>query len=205
MGTLDAGKVANFLITSGPVFSDKSVILYNYVQGKPYAVKEDSWQNVAGTYEFTINGPNGTEKYTLKVKSPSSAQLVGKDTLNTLFNLDGRLLRLGFAPMATPRRQGGGEGTPSPAQTRLSTPPSQQLPASAIRLSGVSSGLMWQGTGLDSLGNTFTWSAVRTKEAEDRTDSVRRKPAPVLGTSLYPFLAYGNKEMPKAENMLIRR
>ena len=33
IGSLDAGKIANFLITSGPVFAEKTVLLQNWTQG----------------------------------------------------------------------------------------------------------------------------------------------------------------------------
>ena len=39
VGSLDAGKIANFLITSGPVFNEKTVILQNWVQGNKFSVK----------------------------------------------------------------------------------------------------------------------------------------------------------------------
>ncbi|HPN59309.1 MAG TPA: amidohydrolase family protein, partial [Chitinophagaceae bacterium] len=70
VGSLEAGKLANFLVTNGPIFSEKTNILYNYVQGIKYNVKDDT--NIAGTYNLTINTPAGEEKYTLDVKSNSS-------------------------------------------------------------------------------------------------------------------------------------
>ncbi len=45
VGSLDAGKLANFLITSGPVFNEKTVIYQNWVQGEKYAPSP----NQAGT------------------------------------------------------------------------------------------------------------------------------------------------------------
>ncbi len=36
VGSLDAGKVANFIITSGPFFAEKTNILENWVQGESY-------------------------------------------------------------------------------------------------------------------------------------------------------------------------
>lgn len=76
VGSLDAGKLANFLVTNGPIFSEKTNILYNYVQGIKYNVKDDT--NITGTYNLTINTPAGEEKYTLDVKSNSSVTMWGK-------------------------------------------------------------------------------------------------------------------------------
>lgn len=77
VGSLDAGKLGNFLITNGPIFSEKSIILQNWVQGIKYTVKEDA-ASVAGTYALTVNTPSGTEKYTLDVKSASSVTMYAK-------------------------------------------------------------------------------------------------------------------------------
>ncbi|MBC7905045.1 MAG: amidohydrolase family protein, partial [Gemmatimonadaceae bacterium] len=52
VGSLDAGKLANFLITTGPVFSEKTTILQNWVQGVKYAVNETGWTSIAGTYNL---------------------------------------------------------------------------------------------------------------------------------------------------------
>ena len=34
VGSIDAGKLANFIITTGPVFEDSTVFLQNWIQGK---------------------------------------------------------------------------------------------------------------------------------------------------------------------------
>ena len=70
VGSLDEGKIANFLITNGPVYSIKSsVIVQNWIQGEKYSVKEEAWTNIAGTYKLTVNTPAGTQNYTLDIKS----------------------------------------------------------------------------------------------------------------------------------------
>src|SRR5262249_48608100 len=50
VGSLDAGKLANFLITSGPIFNEKTTILENWVQGEKYFIKPDAWKTIKGTY-----------------------------------------------------------------------------------------------------------------------------------------------------------
>ena len=99
VGSLDEGKIANFIITSGPVFNEKSVILQNWIQGEKYTVKEDAWTNIAGTYKLTVNTPAGTENYTFDVKSNSSASVYGKDTLSARFTYDGKAVKLSYAKM----------------------------------------------------------------------------------------------------------
>ena len=212
VGSLDAGKLANFLITNGPVFNEKTLILFNYVQGIKYTVKEEN--NIAGTYNLSINTPSGNENYTLDVKSSSSLSMYAKDTLNSKFTFDGKLVKLQYAPMpkrqrpagmpagvdTTQRRPGGGGGFPRGVTGE------QPLPATAARLSGVSNGTEWNGTGIDSLGNPLTWTAKLIKATEAKPDTVKKKDMPVVGKVVYPFEPFGwsEEEKPKQETILIR-
>jgi imidazolonepropionase-like amidohydrolase len=180
VGSLDAGKLANFLITTGPIFSEKTIILHNWVQGDKYGLKEDSWSAVNGTYSLAVTGPGGTKNYTLNVKSATAADVIGNDTVAARLTHDGKLVKLNF-----------GEGRRSRTQNRLS---------------GVSNGNVWQGSGLDSVGNHVTWTATFNKAAEVKTDSTRTRP-PMMGSMgkvTYPFLAYGWDAKPQQETVLFK-
>jgi hypothetical protein len=63
------------------------VILQNWVQGEKYNVKEDAWNDIKGTYNLVIGGAGGTANYVLDVKSNSTANVIGKDTLTGTFSL----------------------------------------------------------------------------------------------------------------------
>lgn len=191
VGSLEPGKLANFLITSGPLFGEKTTIYTNWIQGIRYNVKDGS--TVSGTYALSVNAPSGTENYTLDVKSASSLVMVGRDTMSTKFSFDGKNVKLSYAPQQKRAvRPGMGAST--------------SLPATATRLSGINNGMEWNGTGLDSAGNSFTWTARFVKEAVANQDSSRRKDAPVIGSVVYPFEPFGwtENEMPKQETILIR-
>ena len=213
VGSLDAGKLANFLITNGSIFGEKTMILSNYVQGIKYTVKDE--YNIAGTYSLTINTPAGDENYTLDVKSSSSLSMFAKDTVNSKFTFDGKIVKLQYAPMPkrvrptmpptgadTTRRAGG--GFPGGGFQRGGG--EQPLPANAARLSGVSNGTEWNGTGIDSMGNSLTWTAKLIKLAEPKTDSAKKKDMPVVGKVVYPFEPFGWDEsnQPKQETILIK-
>lgn len=201
VGSLEPGKLANFLITSGPLFNEKTTIYTNWVQGIRYNVKDGS--NIAGTYALTVKSATGTENYTLDVKSPSSLVMYGRDTLNTKFSYDGKIVKLSYAPMTRRQRPGGPEGMQRPGGGMGQA---QALPATATRLSGVSNGMEWNGTGVDSLGNSYTWTAIFQKEAVVKEDSVKKKEVPVIGSVIYPFEPFGwtENEAPRQETILIR-
>jgi len=213
VGSLDAGKLGNFLITNGPLFSEKTIILQNWVQGIKYTVKEDA-ASVAGIYTLAVTTPAGKETYTLDVKTASSVTMYAKDTLNSKFSFDGKQVKISYAPMArrqrpamnpgqmsdTTRRPGGG------FPGRGGAAADQTLPVTATRLSGISSGTEWSGTGTDSLGNPLTWTASLVKAAELKQDSVKKKDIPVVGKITYPLEPFGwdENQQPKQENILIK-
>ncbi|MDB5192297.1 MAG: amidohydrolase, partial [Segetibacter sp.] len=179
VGSLENGKLANFLITTGPIFNDKSALLSNWIQGKKYAVKEDTWKNIAGTYKFTVNSATGASTYTVDVKGNSTASLIAKDTIAGKFSYDGNAVRFNFSP-----------------EKRVKT---------NIRLSGFKTGEEWQGTGLDTAGNQVWWTATLATPATTPADSIKRKQdARNIGKVTYPFNGYGYEEMPKQETILIK-
>ncbi len=212
LGSLDVGKLANFLITTGPVFAEKTTILQNWVHGIKYNIKEDP-AAIAGTWDVVVNTASGTEKYTLDVKSGSSATMIGKDTLNARFTHDGKVVKLNYAPMARRQRPAGGEAAPEAGGQRPggfggrgAAAGGGDLPPTATRLSGFSNGSEWNGTGTDSSGNSLTWTASFVKAAAPAPDTTKKKDPPVVSKVTYPFLPFGWEEgaEPKQETILIR-
>ena len=192
VGSLDEGKLANFLITTGPLFNEKTVIVENWIQGDKYAVKEDAWTNVAATYNLVLNTTGGSMNYTLDVKNSTTANVIGKDTLTGKFSYDGKLVKLSFS--TTPSRRPGSQMGQGMGAGR---------PSGSIRLSGVNNGDIWQGTGVDTLGNPLTWTATFIK-ANEPTDSAKRKFPLRLGKVTYPFGAYGWDSLPHQHDLLIK-
>ncbi len=180
VGSLDAGKLANFLITSGPIFNEKTAILQNWVQGSKYGVKDDAWSNMYGKYNLVLNTPSGPVNYTLDFKSPSSASLIGKDTVTSKFYYDGRQVRINVAP--------------------------ERRMENNLRLSGIVSGNVWTGTGEDSAGNRFSWTASFAEPLQQKADSARKRPAGALGKVTYPFVPFGWEEgqAPRQETILVK-
>ena len=100
IGSIENGKLANFIITNGPVFEEKTTILQNWIQGEKYAVKEDEWNNVSAKYNLVISGLNGgSQQYALEVKSMKAASVIGSDTLATKFSYNGKLVQISFSPV----------------------------------------------------------------------------------------------------------
>lgn len=200
VGSLEVGKLANFVITNGVIFSEKTTVHYNYIQGEKYVVKDDNWSSINGNYALALTFANGKEEFVLNVKSPTEIAVMGKDTLAGKLSYDGKMVKLNFAPAPKRRPMGmGGFGGNRAAATATT-------PTNGYRLSGVNANGVWQGTGVDSLGNSFTWVATNTDLTATKPDSTKPKTAPKLGNTIYPFAAYGvaENEIPKQETILIK-
>jgi imidazolonepropionase-like amidohydrolase len=179
IGSLDAGKIANFIITSGSVFAEKTVLLQNWIQGIRNSVKDENWYDVKGMYNLVANTNAGAKAYSLELKDAGVASFISKDTLTGKYTYDGKLVKLSYT-------EGRGPG------------------ARETILSGAVAGNTWNGYGSDAQGNKFTWTATFDKKAEAKADSARPKQPLVLGKVTYPFLSYGWEELPKQENILIK-
>jgi imidazolonepropionase-like amidohydrolase len=177
-GSIDAGKWANFIITSGPVFAEKTNIIQNWVQGEKYIVKDDGMREVKGNYALTLHTNTGIKAFSLDVKSSNSADVLLKDTVASKFSHDGKMVKISFAE--TKRGKKG------------------------YRLSGVSNADGWSGNGTDSSGNPLWWTASFTKDIAGKADSGRKKAPYSTGKLTYPNGSYGVEEMIKPEPILIK-
>jgi len=64
LGSLEKGKIANFIITSTNVFEDDNMIYQNWVKGERYIVNDYLQDDIRGTYQLTLDG---VENYTLEI------------------------------------------------------------------------------------------------------------------------------------------
>jgi Imidazolonepropionase and related amidohydrolases len=179
VGSLDNGKLANFIICSGPVFNPTSVVLQNWIQGKKYGVKEESWTSIPGIYNLKLTSDKGTTEYSVDVKSATDVTVIGKDSVKAKYSSDGRMISLSFN-----------------ADKRMRSP--------SIRLNGMVSADGWSGNGLDAEGNSVYWTATYNKATTLKSDSARKRQQPILAKVTYPFDGYGWEEMPKQENVLFK-
>ncbi len=178
VGSLETGKLANFLITTGPVFRENTRIVENWVQGKRYPVKEEAWKEIKGKYKLIIH-PAGTAaaatpaEYGLELQSANAVRITGKDTLTGKFNSDGKLISLNIGS------------------------------AASLHLSGVLNGTGWNGNGTDPQGSPISWTADLINASPPPPDSTHSM-NPAAGKVVYPFNGYGWDELPQQQDLLIR-
>ncbi|MFT6999668.1 MAG: imidazolonepropionase-like amidohydrolase [Spirosomataceae bacterium] len=176
LGKIKVDYLANFLITDKDVF-EKDVIMYeNWIQGKAFVLENKDALNLTGNYKMTV----GDSTYLLAVKGSSlkpSFELMKQDSSKVVVNINnsGDLLSIGIKE---------DNGT--------------------TRLSGYVDGTSFTGKGVSFDGKEVTFSAVRVSDIDKKEEEKTDKETPKIGDVIYPFQAYGSKELPKQENMLIR-
>ncbi len=178
-GSIEAGKRANFIITNGPLFAEKTMLLQNWVQGEKFIVKDDIAADAKGKYALKISSAAGEKNYTLAVKDNAAADVLLADTVAAKYSSDGKMVKINFGESKTAK--------------------------TGYRLSGIINGKTWNGTGLDSAGNSVVWTASFTGDMPAKTDSSKKKIKNTgMGKLTYPNMGYGFTEMPKQENILIK-
>ena len=185
VGTLNAGKLANFIITSDQLFKKDNVIYENWVEGRQYVVAKMNVNDLRGTYALKVDGLGDLS---LKIGGTASAydanveRLADSTKAKASFNRNGDLLSLNF---------------------------DLKKPAGVIRMSGYIaslSPLSFKGEVVQPDGSSGNWSA-SFKEAFKETETKKESPVPApisTGSVIYPFTAYGNESAPKAESVLFK-
>ena len=177
VGSLEAGKLANFIITTEPVFSSNSKIIENWIQGNKYDVNPNEWNNYAGKYSLAVNNNGATTTYSVEVKKDLSASIIGTDTLMAKISINDAIVKISF-----PEKKG-----------RM---------AETIRLGGAVVGNNWSGLGLDAKGNKVSWTASfvgpLVSETKKSSDSVNNS-VKLISKVTYPFAGLGNETIPQQE------
>ena len=182
VGSLDAGKLANFIITTDPLFSSNSKIIENWIQGNKYDVNPNEWNNYTGKYSLAVNNNGATTTYSVEVKKDLSASIIGTDTLMAKISINDAIVKISF-----PEKKG-----------RM---------AETIRLGGAVVGNNWSGLGLDAKGNKVSWTASfvgpLVSETKKSSDSVNNS-VKLISKVTYPFVGLGNETIPQQETILIK-
>lgn len=180
VGVLKTGLLANFLITDKDIFEEKTKILENWVQGAKFVINDISTSDIAGKYNTNIPGFN---RLTVSGEPEKPAMELAMDTvkLKPTVTRDKDFLTITYRK--------GNEGV--------------------SRLTGLIADKKITGQGVDARGQAFNWTAtlIDEKAAVAKQDSARTAPArpeAAKGGVLYPFVAFGNKELPKQQDLLIR-
>ncbi|MBB6462758.1 amidohydrolase family protein [Flammeovirga kamogawensis] len=182
LGTIEKGKIANFIITSAPLFTEKGDVLENWIRGKRYVAKAWNTNDFRGEYTLTV----ADSTYTLKVTGKDNTSAKWNVTVNDSLKLDTKaaitdgMLSLSFKSDTTKK-------------------------ATSIRLSGWANNEgNFSGEGKNADGSWLKWTAIKSasNKVEKKKEEVEVNPE--LGDIIFPFSAYGSKEIAQQETILIK-
>ncbi len=84
IGSLKNGSYANFVITSGEIFDEKTVLLENWVQGTKFVVNDINAKDIRGSYDLTIGNDSYKWKIDGEISTPKSEITTpGKKTVSS--------------------------------------------------------------------------------------------------------------------------
>ena len=198
LGSLQKGRVANFIITSGNLFSADNIIYENWIRGKQYIVNEKNVADLRGKWNLTVGQRTGlTLNITGKSAEKPDFQLIADTTkITPKVAINGDLISI---------------------QTQL-----DKKQPGTTRLTGYrTSPTTLKGDGETPDGKQITWSATRTADAPASTTATSATAQsttvatsasttavvslPASATALmYPFVGMGNPRKPVPQTMMIR-
>jgi len=191
IGSLEEGKLANFIVTSKSLFAEKTVIYENWIKGKKYVLADYNVLDVRGNYSVNL----GAKIYDIKVtgeltKLKGSLQTIGtKDNKPDTFNVKVAVVVKGNT-------------------ISLSFNPKDDFEKGTIRLSGtVSSNVgIWDGNGQLSNGTWIKWTAIKGKSDKNKKTEIKEleKDSLIIPKIQYPNMAYGFDSLPKTTTILIK-
>ena len=190
VGSLKVGHVANFIISSDNIFTEKTKIHHNWVRGKAFVMKPLDEPDFEGVYALKV----GNENHKLVVGKDSKMKIEVNDStkIDVKHSYSNGNISLSFAP--------------SKEETKV------------YRLSGAVDGKEWSGRGTLIDGTWTSWSAnysspLDAKEAEKdekgkkgkgKGKGKKEEVADVLGDVIYPFTAFGYNKRPTENTWLIK-
>ncbi|NJB87035.1 imidazolonepropionase-like amidohydrolase [Lewinella marina] len=185
VGTLEKGKLANFIVTDKDPFQEKATLYQNWVQGHAYELKDLKTLDLADAYDISI----GSNRFVGEVSGdPGSRKMKispAGDTTSTEVSLaeSGGVLTLRFRP----GKEGG-----------------------FYRINATPRGEGYAGTGRGPAGELVTFTATpRPASAQQRADKEKKEAEKAEQKSYasrltYPNIAYGLPQHPTTKKVLFR-
>lgn len=180
LGSVEVGKRANFLITSGAIFEKETVVYENWVDGIRYMVSSSSASDIEGRYNVNIDGNLFQLDVNKHLKEGSYEGMISRNGKKEKVKITVEAGLVSFTA----------KDNLSPFKTPFSF-------SGKINFKGK----IWDGKARDIDEKWFDWSAVRQKKSSKSKTAIASNIE--QGEVFYPLNGYGYKEFPRVENMFI--
>ena len=180
IGSLQVGRHANFLITSGDIFDKGTTVYENWVQGNKNVINDKNLKDIRGTYQLSAGGMTYEMAISGEVGKPKVEIKQDTNKLKSKISYNDDWLNFSFAT---------DKGEKSYRMTGLINPASDNLTGKLILPNG----------------NESTFSAVKTTAfSKEKKDAKKETKIPEVVATTFPNVGFGLAEHAKKETMLFK-
>ncbi|MEE1962834.1 amidohydrolase family protein [Allomuricauda taeanensis] len=177
IGSLQSGSQANFLITSGEIFDEGTILYENWVQGTKNIIQSMDLVDIRGNYDLNVNGNTYTVSLSGSIDKPKAELKKGDETVDSKIDYSDNWLNLSFSE----------DNVGSYRMIARVAPESNAISGKMVLPNG----------------NETTASLAKTSPFEEKSED-KSAQRPELVALSYPNVGFGYKEKPKQENILFK-
>src|SRR5690606_18447776 len=175
VGSLKKGLLANFLITTGELFDEETMILENWIQGKKYPIPVDHPTDIRGEYDFFVdNQKAGSLSIRGTQQKPQVRIRLNSDTLSATLSRHNDLFTLSYKDSLD-----------------------------LHRLTGWMENEHFRGQGERPDGSRHPWHARKTAPFSGENNN-QPSSTTAISQLLYPFVGLGQEKLPTQETLLFK-
>ena len=181
IGSLKNGSLANFVVTSGAIFDEKTILYENWVQGNKFVINDLTVKDIRGNYDLTIDNEKFKWKINGEVSSPKSEiTTVDAKKVNSKLSMSNNWLSTVIKPLDSTKT----------SFTRLIgfIDNTQNLSGKAVLFDG----------------KEVKWSAVKTAPFVKIIDSTKAEKNNFVIPRTFPNTAFGNLSKPVTQTILYK-
>ncbi|MAO08155.1 MAG: amidohydrolase [Alteromonas sp.] len=181
LGTLEPGKWANFLVTSGDIFDTETTLFQNWVQGAKHIINEINTKDLSGTYSLSAAGKTYQMTLTGEVTKPKMEVKLGETEYPSKVTYENNWIAFSFEDKDANEVYRGTALIPSKGN--------------------IISGRLVLPNGLET---SFTANKTGEAKKEDANKKNGKEEKPEVMPLTYPNVGYGFSTLPKQQNVLFK-
>jgi imidazolonepropionase-like amidohydrolase len=180
LGTLEKGKYANFLITSGDIFDKETTLYENWVQGNSHVINDKDQKDIRGNYNLSAGGKIYEMELSGDLSKPKIEVKIGETKYPAKVEYSGNWVTFSFS-------------SEDKAENYTAT---AIVPKTGTNFSG----RLIVPNGSESSFNATMSSSVENKKQDSEEDSKVPEIVPIT----YPNVGYGFSIKPKPQTLLFK-
>ncbi|MEO6347001.1 MAG: amidohydrolase, partial [Aquaticitalea sp.] len=186
IGSLKNGSQANFLITSGDIFEEKTVLFENWVQGQKNVIEDLNKSDIRGNYEFSLSGDSYKMKISGELSKLKSEITANEKTRGSKISYVGDWVNIAFTTQDSTKQEF--------IRLIANVDDKKNLNGKAIFPNGMENSFFAAHKDL-----ALDEKSEDDKKKEDKKDETKN-----VSPLTYPNEAFGFKELPKSETLLFK-